>query len=57
LKKSCDDFPGTPERPLSDGEFSDKFLALVGDWPNATPYFQRLMGLEREQNLDWFGDQ
>jgi 2-methylcitrate dehydratase PrpD len=57
LKKSCDDFPGTPERPLSDGEFSDKFLALVGDRPNATPYFQRLMGLEREQNLDWFGDQ
>ena len=56
LKKSCDDFPGTPERPLSDDEFRDKFLALVGSDPGAEHYFQRLMGLEREQNLDWLGD-
>jgi 2-methylcitrate dehydratase PrpD len=56
LKQSCDDFPGTPERPLSDDEFRDKFVALVGKSPAAKPYFQRLMGLEKEQNLDWLGD-
>jgi 2-methylcitrate dehydratase PrpD len=57
LKQSCDNFPGTPERPLTNEEFRDKFLALVGDRSNVESYFQRLICLEKEHNLDWLGDQ
>lgn len=49
----CDDFPGTPERPLSDDEMRRKFMSLVGTRPGMDTYFQRLMQLESELTLDW----
>ncbi len=54
--RSCDSFPGTPEQPLTDDEFRDKFFLLVGDKPNAAACFRRLIGLEREHDLDWLAD-
>lgn len=55
--RTCDSFPGTPEQPLADDEFHDKFLSLAGDTPNSEMYFRWLIGLEIEQDLNWLADQ
>jgi 2-methylcitrate dehydratase PrpD len=53
ITQVCDDFPGTPNRPLSDDEMRRKFLSLVGSRPGMDTYFERLMQLETEPTLDW----
>ena len=54
--RACDSYPGTPEQPLTDDEFHDKFRSLAGLTPNAETQFRRLMGLETERNLDWLAE-
>ncbi len=55
--RTCDSFPGTPERPLTDGEFRDKFLSLTAGLPQAETWLQRLMALESERDVDWLAEQ
>ena len=54
--RTCDNFPGTPEQPLTDQEFRNKFFSLGGDTPMADAYFRRLIGLETQQDLNWLAE-
>ncbi len=51
---ACDNFPGTPERPLTDDELKNKFLLLA---PKFRMLFSRLMELDTEQDLNWLAHQ
>jgi 2-methylcitrate dehydratase PrpD len=56
FKQTCDDFPGTPEQPLTDSGLRSKFLSLARDTPNAETYFERLMKIDAEETLDWLAN-
>jgi 2-methylcitrate dehydratase PrpD len=54
--RTCDRFPGTPEQPLTDQEFRNKFFSLAGETPMAEAYFRHLTGLETAQDLNWLAE-
>jgi 2-methylcitrate dehydratase PrpD len=53
VAQACDEFPGTPEQPLSDDGMRRKFMSVVGTRPGMDTYFERLMQIENELTLDW----
>jgi 2-methylcitrate dehydratase PrpD len=55
LTRRVTDFKGTPNRPLTPPELHEKYLLLTQRFARdeMEHWFERIMGLERETNLDW----
>lgn len=52
--KRVTDFKGTPTVPLTQPELREKFLLLAQNFPvEMERWFERIMALEREPNLEW----
>lgn len=57
LEKEVDDFPGTPNCPLTDEQAKLKFVSLTGRREESEHEFARLMHLETSEHVDWIGAQ
>ena len=57
LKKTVDDFKGTPESPLDRAGVRERFMLLTRHCPpgDMERLLARLQNLENERNLDWIG--
>jgi 2-methylcitrate dehydratase PrpD len=55
LKKTVDDFPGTPQSPLDAAGLRERFMLLTRHCPSGAMerVLARLQNLEHETNLDW----
>lgn len=57
MRRTVEEFDGTPARRLSRAALRDKFIMLMGA-PNAdkaAEWFERLRNLENEADVGWLG--